>query len=466
MVESRSRRTVLKTVGSGAAFALTGCIGGDDNGEGDGNDNSNGNGNGDTTDGDVSGSLKIGVVHPLTGPAAAIGTQALQGLYSGFAYKLGTDPNADIGAGSYTVGDGNLKFEVFTRDSQFDPNEAQRLAANLVQEQKVDILIGATSTSSTERILQQVVDPAGIPLLCDVSASASLTRNPETCSNLFYHFSENSAMDARAGGEYIAQYTDISSAYIVAADYSYGRSIARNYTAVLEKNDIEITGEQFVPQGYQRFGGVYETAQDSGADAIIGSFSSVTMPDFLRGAFTVDHDMRVTTGITTEPVFAAAANLLKESLGSPLTADKIEEAKFGPFSSRYHWNQYDNAINDEFVEMYMDTYDAMPDLYTSSSFTTSSALVQAIQESSSTEPSDIVDALKGMVVQDTPKGEGAYVLQKYNNKARSPMTVSNMVPNEDVNLWDAGVMLDEPDETIDKDQTTIPGDSDLMDCSL
>jgi len=165
-------------------------------------------------------------------------------------------------------------------------------------------------------------------------------------------------------------------------------------------------------------------------------------------------------------VFAAAANLLKESLGSPLTADKIEEAKFGPFSSRYHWNQYDNAINDEFVEMYMDTYDAMPDLYTSSSFTTSSALVQAIQESNSTEPSDIVDALKGMVVQDTPKGEGAYVLQKYNNKARSPMTVSNMVPNEDVNLWDAGVMLDEPDETIDKDQTTIPGDSDLMDCSL
>ncbi len=59
------------------------------------------------------------------------------------------------------------------------------------------------------------------------AASADITSNSETCSDLVYRASENTAMDARSGGKYVARETDVSSVYLFGADYS---SAARSST--------------------------------------------------------------------------------------------------------------------------------------------------------------------------------------------------------------------------------------------
>jgi branched-chain amino acid transport system substrate-binding protein len=71
-----------------------------------------------------------------------------------------------------------------------------------------------------------------------------------------------------------------------------------------------------------------------------------------------------------------------------------------------------------------------------------------------------------MTVTETVKGENQYEFQEYNNHARSPMTISKLVPNENKENWPAAVRPSEPLATIPKDETTLPENDPQMDCSL
>jgi branched-chain amino acid transport system substrate-binding protein len=125
-------------------------------------------------------------------------------------------------------------------------------------------------------------------------------------------------------------------------------------------------------------------------------------------------------------------------------------------------------VNNQFVETHVDTYGSVPDLFAGGMFTSASAIHQAVQESGSTEGADIAEALRGMTVSVTPKGEDAYTFQEYNGQARSPMTVSDPIPTTDewADSWGAAIMPGDPAARIGKDATTIPADSDQMNCSL
>lgn len=156
---------------------------------------------------------------------------------------------------------------------------------------------------------------------------------------------------------------------------------------------------------------------------------------------------------------------LKKVLGNELTEETLKETNLGPFTTRYHWNQYDNEINNGFIDRYSEAYGSVPDLFTSGTFAASSAIVQAVEESGSTDSEDLIDALTGMAIKETPKGEDAYTFQEYNNQARSEMTVAEGVPTTE-GLWEAAVMPGEPIARIPADETTIPADSSQMSCSL
>jgi branched-chain amino acid transport system substrate-binding protein len=181
-----------------------------------------------------------------------------------------------------------------------------------------------------------------------------------------------------------------------------------------------------------------------------------------------NYDVRVFGGFATEITNAVVGQVLQNILGKPLSAEMIQDAAVGPFTTRYHWNQYDNEINRSFVDMYTNAYGKVPDLFTAGTFTAASSVHQAVQSAGSTDGADIAAAMKGMTVTDTPKGTDAYVYQEYNNQARSEMTVAYPVPTSDqwAQSWGAAIMPGDPVARVPADQTTIPQDSDQMGCSL
>jgi len=91
--------------------------------------------------------------------------------------------------------------------------------------------------------------------------------------------------------------------------------------------------------------------------------------------------------------------------------------------SRYHWNQYDNPVNDAFVELHESAYGELPDLFTAGGFVAASAFVQALETAAPTA-GEVAETLRGMAVAETPKGPEAYAFRRRDNQARSPVTIA------------------------------------------
>nr|WP_237560327.1 ABC transporter substrate-binding protein [Halolamina sediminis] len=412
--------------------------------------------------------MSIGVLQPVSGDLGYYGKQALWGFFSGMAYKGDTDPIEESTTGSYTVTAGDTEYELIVRDTQFSADTAQSAATDLVENEDVDMLFGTASSGAATRVIDTVVDTAEVPFMAGPAASAGITSNEGTCSDLVFRASENTAMDARSGGKYVATETDISSVYLFGADYSFGRAVVNNYEQVLANNGVEILDKRFVPQGYSEWDGLLQNAEDAGADGVVGGFTVSTLPQMFTAYLQGDYSYSVFGGLATQVTSQVVGQTLQQALGEPLTQEKLDNSGLGPFTTRYHWNQYDNEINSSFVDSYTSAYGVVPDLFTSGTFTAASAIVQAVEESGSTSGSDVAGALRGMTVTDTPKGENGYTFQEYNNQARSAMTVANLAPTSDewAENWDAAIQPGEPLATIGKGETTIPADAPGMNCSL
>ncbi|WP_336327245.1 ABC transporter substrate-binding protein [Halovenus sp. HT40] len=447
MGSNLTRRQLLGTMGTTGALALAGCAVGDDE--------------------ESSASLTIGVLQDFSGPLPAYGAQGTAGFYNGLAQKADDDPlpSDAVDAGEYEYSVGDTDIELLVRDTQFNPQEAQSLAEDLTTEDEVDLLFGVGNSGGAQRVITQVVDRSDVPFIMGPAASAGLTANDETCREQVFRANENTAMDARSGGVYIAESTDVDKMALFGADDTFGQSVINNYRTVLENRGVDIVLERSVASGQQEWEGLLEDAENEGAQGMVGGFTASTLPFFATEFLTGDYDLQLFGGFASRVTLGIVGDTLSDVLGDNFTNEGIANANFGPFTTRYHWNQYDNEINDAFIDRHTSTYDVVPDLFTSGAFTAASAVVQAVEEEGEGSRDAIVSGLRGMTVEETPKGEGGYTFQEYNNQAQSQMTVANVeVTPEDQGNWPAAIQPGEPVETVAAEDVTIPASE--MSCDL
>jgi branched-chain amino acid transport system substrate-binding protein len=104
-----------------------------------------------------SGSIKIGFVSPLTGPAAGFGEPD--------PYVIGLAKNAF--KNGITIGGTNYSVEIVSRDGQSTPSVGASVAQDLIQNQKVDLML-ATSTPETVNPVSDACEAAGVPCISTV----------------------------------------------------------------------------------------------------------------------------------------------------------------------------------------------------------------------------------------------------------------------------------------------------------
>jgi branched-chain amino acid transport system substrate-binding protein len=386
----------------------------------------------------------------------------MRGFYSFFGYA-GADIPGEISTGEQSFELGDTTYTVELRDSTGAPGEAQTQAREMAQ--NVDILAGGTSSASAIAIANNVAKRANVPYMAGPAASVSLTGSSDNCGATVFRASETVAMDAQSGGKYIANETDIGSVYIYYADYSFGQSVFNNYKRVLEANGVTVEGSQALPQGYSAdWPGQFENATSAGVDAVIGGFTVATLPAMLGTYLANDYDFRFAGGWGTKISGGALGAALQQALDE-LTTESIDQAGLGPLTTRYHWNQYDNDINTEANQVHRDAYGTNADLFTSGMFTAASAIDQAVSQAGSANGDDIREALKGMTVTTTMKGEDGYKFQDWNNQARSAMTVADPIPTENTEFWDAPIQPGQPKQTYGMDETTQPKEQQSCDLS-
>ncbi len=476
--ETATRRRVLETLGAAGVVGLAGCSGGGDGTATETETETEGDGGGGSTEQSVSGTVTIGMLQPTTGSLQPYGNQALAGFYSALGYKgdPASIPGADGLADDPTIEVGDVTYDFLVRDSKNDSGEAQSLAGDLVRNEGVDMLAGVTNSAGAQTVAGDIAGPSQTPYMAGPAATVNLTADSQFCNDQTFRASENVAMDAFSGGQYIANETDISSVYIYYANYTFGQSVNRYYTSVLENNGVSVEGRTALPPGYaEDWPGQFQKAVDADVDAIIGGFTVSTLPDMV-GTFVRNndqYDFGFAGGYTTRVGAFLVGSTITQTLDGELTQQALADLNFGPFTTRYHWNQYDNPVNDGLIDIHTDKYGYYPDLFTSGMFTGASAIHEAATAAGSTNPQDIRNQLSGLTVTDTPKGEGAYTFQEYNHQARSPMTVSDPMPTTDEagQFWQfqgnpVAFMPSEPTQTFAQDQTTLKSDAETMNCSL
>ncbi|TQR22064.1 hypothetical protein C9J85_02925 [Haloferax sp. wsp5] len=275
------------------------------------------------------------------------------------------------------------------------------------------MLAGCASSAVASRVVTTVVNQAQVPIMLGPAASADITSNSETCSDLVYRAARTPRWTpARSGSTSPERRTNRASSSGADDGRPRGRQQLRD---VLEAEGVDIVGERFVEQGYAEWDGLLDNAEEAGAEGVVGGFTVATLPATFNAFLSGEYSYRVSAGSHRSPTASSVGRC--DVLGEPLprhyqglTARAVHDS--------LPLDQYDNPINDAFVESYTNAYGVVPDLFTAGTFTGASAIHQAVQESGSTEGADIADALKGMTVTDTPKGEDGYTFQEYNNQAR------------------------------------------------
>lgn len=492
-----SRRRTLTALGATGALALAGCVGDDDDGADDGEANG-------TTEGDDFDGLRVGILGDLSETNPDFGYLTITGFLGGLAYKdspdsvPATNPALDITEGvglaeldeqtlDYTVDD--TEFEIHIRNTQDSARPAGRKAHELAEDENVDVLVGTTNSDSMLRVINNVVRVNDIPLFVGTAATTEATADADKCHDLLFRTTETSGMTARAGAAFIADNPDINRVALAGEDYSFGRSIISLYRRALEEQGVEVVtpeGEELYPSGYADWQDEIQAMVDADADAVVYGFTTQTGTQFFQD-FTTDAEgntrilgMNMIGDMPTrEAMLSIGENLLArvDELGEQFAGIDLGAAlrlvNFGPLTTRYYWNQYDNEINTAFVDAQREAYSVNPDLFSSSNFATASAIVQAMDQAGEVSTDAIIEEVPGMTVQDTPKGEGEYDFMEENNQAFSPITLAELEesdrpdeaePGSDDAYWPPVLKPTEPLFRVDKDEVRI--DPANMTCDL
>ncbi len=104
-----------------------------------------------------SGTIKIGYISPITGPAAGFGEPD--------AYVIGLAKKA-LQSG-LSIGGTNYSVQIINRDGQSTPSVGSQQASDLIQSQKVDLML-TTSTPETVNPVSDACEAAGVPCISTV----------------------------------------------------------------------------------------------------------------------------------------------------------------------------------------------------------------------------------------------------------------------------------------------------------
>ena len=121
--------------------------------------------------------IKIGVIYPLTGGAAAAGRELKAGAELSAEIANSVMPNIDMdmakNAGIKSMG--GAKIKLIFKDHQANPTLGADLAKKLILDDKVDGMLGCYHSSVTKTV-SAVCEQYGVPMINGTSTSPALTK--------------------------------------------------------------------------------------------------------------------------------------------------------------------------------------------------------------------------------------------------------------------------------------------------
>jgi branched-chain amino acid transport system substrate-binding protein len=273
------------------------------------------------------GTVKLGLVVPMSGPNARYGSFSLRG-----AQLAAKEIN---GAG----GVGGRKINVLSADSQGTPVEGVSATRRLIEQDQVDFLIGDVSSSVT-LAMQPVVEDAGVLLLNAASSNPKITYKAGvggfkwTFRN--YTTDENRALVVL---QYAAEKKGFTKYAVLSVDTDYGRSAIDFTKKYLPRFKGEILTEDYYKEGEVDFRSVLSKIRDSGAQAIMMYGLADTTPIVARQMIEVGIAGKIPLvgngEFNTEKTIKAAPKALEGAIEAAAWLPAFESEKSKAFVDKF-----------------------------------------------------------------------------------------------------------------------------------
>lgn len=327
--------------------------------------------------------LKIGVVQGFSGALEAYAKQMLTGFKLGLEY--GTQgKNLILGR----------KVELIVEDDQIKPDVAKRLITKFYADDKVDMVVGTTSSAAALAMLPVAQEFKKI-LLVEPAVADSITGS--AWNRYVFRTGRNSGQDAISNAKAVAKPGVLLAA--IAQDYAFGRDGVAAYKAAAEKLGAKMVHEEYAPMA--------QTDHTSSVQRIIDALKDKPGEKYVFVIWAGKHapieqmatmkieryGIKITTGGNILPALKATLPLLKA----------FESLKGMMGGAYYYYELPKNPVNDWLVKEHTTRFKEPPDFFTCGGFAAAMAAVRAFEKAQSTDTEKLISTMEGMEFM-TPKG--------------------------------------------------------------
>src|SRR5271157_403410 len=322
--------------------------------------------------------IKIGVVDAYTGGAAPMCLDNLNG------FKMAVDA---VNAKGGVLG---KKIVYVVRDDKFKPDVSLAMAKELVMKEKVDILVG-TISSAAALAVSDFAKKEKIPFICTGAKSEKITG--EKGHRYVFQTDENTAMPGKAMAQVLAKKPYIKY-WIAGDDMEYGHAITdavwNNLKALNPK--VQLLGQSWWKVGETDFGPYITAIMSAKPDFLILGNSGASVIGFQKAA--------KATGLSQAiPLYQHTAIDLTILLGNGLEGP---EGVYGTAGYLFYYPQ--TPENKAFIAEYRKVYNKYPTQPSFYGYVTGEFIAKAYQKAGSTNREKFIDALEGMVLENTAVG--------------------------------------------------------------
>ncbi|MGZ9585368.1 substrate-binding domain-containing protein [Paenibacillus marinisediminis] len=319
--------------------------------------------------------IKIGVLASLTGALESYGKQTSRGFELGIDYA--TNGTREV--------NGN-KIEFVFEDTETKPDVAVKKATKLLETDKVDFLVGSSSSGDTLAVLPLAEEYKKV-MIVEPAVADSITG--DQWNKYVFRTGRNSSQDAVAGAAAIAKQGVKIATF--APDSAFGRDGITAFKEAALKLGAEIVEEQYADATATDFTANIQKIVNAKPDYLFVVWAGANSPwKQLQDMKVQDQGIKISTGAPDIPAL------------------KTMEALIGMegFSVYYH-TLPDNDINTWLVDEHKKRFNGeVPDLFTPGGMSAAIAIVETIKKMNGdvSDTDKVIAAMEGMSF-ETPKGK-------------------------------------------------------------
>lgn len=326
--------------------------------------------------------FKIGLLTVKTGPLAQGGNQMEQGILTFLTEKNNTLAGR--------------KVELISADTGGNPAGAKTKAQELIERDKVNVILGPLAAFELLAITDYVRDNA-TPLL-SLAAAEDVTQR--RANPFVIRPSATSAQCCHAMGDYAAKELKYKRAVTISEDFAFGYEQMAGFQRVFEDDGGKVVKKLWPPlvtPDYTPY-----IAQISNVDCVFNGFAGSNPVKFMRAYA----DLGVKDKIPLLAGWTAMDDALLKSLG--------DEA-VGVISAAWYSSEAKTASNKRFVEGMQKAYGVLPGGYSAGMYVAGQCVEAAIQilGGKADDRKALAEALHKVSLTDTPRG--AVKFDQYGN---------------------------------------------------